>query len=86
MQQFSPIFYHILCDKSSMEEGRMRKIAVQSVRRQSIEKVYFLKIEQTLYPFVSALWRIFLMRSGRSLSGILACLPQVKKGAQKRSF
>ena len=25
--------------------------------------------------FVNALWRIFLMRFGRSLSGILACLP-----------
>ena len=36
-------------------------------------KCYFL----SPYPptFVNALWRIFLMRSGRSLSGILACLP-----------
>ena len=32
---------------------------------------------------MNALWRIFLMRSGRPPSGILACLPQVKKGGSK---
>ena len=32
---------------------------------------------------MSALWRIVLMRFWRSLSGILACLPQGEKGGSK---
>ena len=35
---------------------------------------------------MSALWRIFLMRFWRSLSGILACLPQKKGGSKAKLF